>query len=99
MVRGRPCASAGGEDLAGRGLQQRARQRRHGRGQDEKWLKHHLQLVQELELADQGEGFDVLFYGDSIMESTRQATTALTLPLCHSPSLWCMQPRQHDECG
>lgn len=83
---------AGGEGLAGRGLQQRARQRRHGRGQDDKWLKHHLQLVQELEQANQGEGFDVLFYGDSIMESTRQGTLSRR-SLCYPARLEpCLHP-------
>ncbi|CAL8467129.1 g6665 [Coccomyxa elongata] len=53
-----------------RSLLQR-RRRRRGKGQDEAWLQHHHQLVKEVEEADKGSGFDVIFYGDSIMESTR----------------------------
>lgn len=53
-----------------RSLLQR-RRRRRGKGQDEAWLQHHQQLVKEVEEADKGSGFDVIFYGDSIMESTR----------------------------
>lgn len=53
-----------------RSLLQR-RRRRKGKGQDEAWLQHHQQLVKEVEEADKGSGFDVIFYGDSIMESTR----------------------------
>lgn len=62
---------AGGEGAGGRGLQQRARQRRRGRGQDEQWVRQHEALVREVEAADKEDGFDVLFFGDSIMESTR----------------------------
>ena len=34
---------------------------------------HDCLQVAEVEAADQGDGFDVLFLGDSIMESTRHA--------------------------
>lgn len=58
------------EEAGVRRLLQR-RRRRRGKGQDEAWLQHHQQLVKEVEEADRKSGFDVLFYGDSIMESTR----------------------------
>jgi hypothetical protein len=34
-------------------------------------VRQHEALVKEVEAADAGEGFDVLFFGDSILESTR----------------------------
>ena len=47
------------------------KRRRRGSTTEEKWVKMHEQLARELAAADEGEGFDVLFYGDSILESTR----------------------------
>ena len=38
---------------------------------DEKWVKMHEQLSRELNAADERKGYDVLFYGDSIFESTQ----------------------------
>ncbi len=48
-----------------------AKRRRRGSTTEEKWVKMHEQLARELNAADEGKGFDVLFYGDSILESTR----------------------------
>jgi hypothetical protein len=48
------------------------RKRRHrGHTMGEKWVKMHEQLSQELNAADERKGYDVLFYGDSIFESTQ----------------------------
>jgi hypothetical protein len=62
-----------GNGLRSRRLLERKR-RRQGRGQDEAWLQLHQKLVGEVEAADKAStGFDVVFYGDSIIESTRCA--------------------------
>jgi hypothetical protein len=47
------------------------RRRRREDTTDEKWAKMHEKLSQELSVADEGRGYDVLFYGDSIFESTQ----------------------------
>ena len=49
------------------------KRRRRGGTIEEKWVKMHEQLARELNAADEGKGYDVLFYGDSILESTRCA--------------------------
>ena len=58
-----------------RGLQLRhllqAKRRHRGSTSNEKWVKLHEQLAREVNFADEDKGYDVLFYGDSIFESTR----------------------------
>ena len=48
-----------------------AKRRHRGSTSNEKWVKLHEQLAREVNAADEDKGLDVLFYGDSIFESTR----------------------------
>ena len=70
-----PSFSAGEGSKRARGEQLRqplqAKRRHRGSTSNEKWVKLHEQLAREVNAADEDKGFDVLFYGDSILESTR----------------------------
>ena len=70
-----PSFSAGEGSKRPRGEQLRqplqAKRRHRGSTSNEKWVKLHEQLAREVNAADEDKGFDVLFYGDSILESTR----------------------------
>lgn len=71
-----------------RHLLQAKRRRRVG-SSNEKWVKLHEQLAREVNAADDGKGYDVLFYGDSILESTRWG------PCCMHCSSCSLTPAMH----
>ena len=57
-----------------RGRQKAGRRQRHHSTVEDTWLTCHRQFVKELDEWDKQGGWDVLFYGDSIVEEWRCAT-------------------------
>ena len=54
-----------------RGRQKAGRRQRHHSTVEDTWLTCHRQFVKELDEWDKQGGWDVLFYGDSIVEEWR----------------------------